>query len=224
MNIMEMIEQINMLLHISLTAAMASKTLQGYLLMLALLTLLIIGWRMSVNNRRKIEQREKTFQKTLLEELGKMPSEYHVMNYVRIMTDEGVLTADHLVISRYGIFVIMEEMNDGKITGTDIQDEWMACTKHYATAFDNPFNRLLIKRILLSRLTSVGTKSIIPMTVFNNDAELKTKSSFPIINCKDLVNTIMSYKNEIISDRLLQKIESKLNVRQEMNNNKQEEL
>ena len=51
---------------------MASKTLQGYLLMLALLTLLIIGWRLSVNNRRKIEQREKTFQKTLLEELGKM--------------------------------------------------------------------------------------------------------------------------------------------------------
>ena len=224
MNIMEMIEQINMLLHISLPVAMTSKTLQGYQLMLALLTILIIGWRISVHKRRMIEQRERAFQKTLLEELGKIPSEYHVINYVRIRTDKGVLTADHLVFSRYGIFIIMEEMNDGKITGTDVQDEWMACTKHYATAFDNPFNRLLTKRILLSRLTDAGTKCIIPIAVFNDDAELKIKYSFPIVNSKDLASTIMSYKDETISDRLLQKIESKLNVRQEMNNNPQEEL
>lgn len=96
----------------------------------------------------------------------------------------------------------------------------MACTKYYATAFNNPFNRLLTKRIVLSRMTGAGTKSIIPTTVFNDDAELKTKSSFPIVNCKDLANTIMSYKDETISDRLLQNIKSKLNVRQEMNNDK----
>ena len=75
-------------------------------------------------------------------ELRKLPKDkYTVLNDILIKSSKGTHQIDHIVISKFGIFVIEMKNYDGLITGDEYKDKW---TQHFGKNkyyFNNPIHQ-----------------------------------------------------------------------------------
>ena len=75
-------------------------------------------------------------------ELNKLPKDkYLVLNNIMITSTKGSHQIDHIVISKYGIFVIEMKNYFGLITGDEYKDKWtqhLGKNKYY---FNNPIHQ-----------------------------------------------------------------------------------
>lgn len=56
--------------------------------------------------------------------LMELPDEYYVMDDVVLRTEKGTTQIDHIVISKYAVFVIETKNYSGEIFGDDNNKEW----------------------------------------------------------------------------------------------------
>ena len=63
-------------------------------------------------------------EKWIREELNKLPNEYKVLNNIMVKDERGTHQIDHLVISKYGIFVIEMKNYFGTIYGSEYNHKW----------------------------------------------------------------------------------------------------
>ena len=56
--------------------------------------------------------------------LLQLPDEYTIINDLMLSTEKGTTQIDHVVVSRYGVFVIETKNYQGEIYGDDNRKEW----------------------------------------------------------------------------------------------------
>lgn len=88
-------------------------------------------------------------------------SRYTVLNDVVVPSGGGTIEIDHVVISKFGIFVIDSVYARGWISGTEVQERWKQYHLKKFTRFDNPVHR--------NRLQVQALESLLhfPGTVFH---------------------------------------------------------
>lgn len=132
--------------------------------------------------------------------LFSLPSEYHVFNDVYIEVQGRSIQIDHIVVSRYGIFVIETKNYTGWIYGNDKSEFWIKNMYGNKYQFRNPLKQNYSHIKSLQCLLNIPESKFIPIVVFLNGATLKCDTMGIVIYSHQLRNTILSYSTLVFSD------------------------
>lgn len=170
--------------------------------------------------------------------LVQLPDEYLIVDDIILKTKRGTTQIDHIVVSKYGVFVIETKNFRGEIYGNDKREQWKQIiltdvtytkkwykTYTYVTKnhFYNPVKQALghtyeIKKVL----TEWPYLKIIPVVVFVGDAGIRNVySNNHVIYGDNLIPTIQSYTTTYLKDADVERIYKllcQLNVRDSVSN------
>lgn len=149
--------------------------------------------------------------------LCQLSGEYHILNDVVLPTEKGTTQVDHIVISRFGVFVIETKNYRGNIYGNDGQQQWTQViltdvrykrkwykTYTYVTKnkFYNPVKQVLGHLIELKRnLSEWKSIKLYPIVVFTGDVDISNVySNHSVVYDNELVSTILSHQTACLSD------------------------
>jgi hypothetical protein len=101
-------------------------------------------------------------------------SEYVDLNNVTIPTHRGTTQIDHVIVSRYGIFVVESKNMSGWIFGSEDDPQWTKINWGYKLRFQNPLcqNRSHIRA--LSKLVGIHPDKVHSVVVFWGNCTFKT--------------------------------------------------
>lgn len=142
-----------------------------------------------------------------------LPDEYHIFNDLFFESNGYSTQIDHVVVSPYGVFVIETKGYKGWILGGENSEYWTQVLYDYKYRFYNPImqNEGHVRKIKYLLQSSVNIP-IIPIVVFNNEAELKINvQNHIVVNRYYLTDAILQYQEPVISNDTKQWIIETLN-------------
>jgi hypothetical protein len=136
--------------------------------------------------------------RTLQQHFG--PPDYHLMNHVTLRLDDGTTQVDHILVSRFGVFVLEAKDYKGWIFGQAEQANWTQVLFEQRFQFQNPIHQnarhLRAVRQLLDFIPSDAVRSIV---VFTGDAEFKTVMPESVVQISGLVDHVRGRAAEVMS-------------------------
>ena len=131
--------------------------------------LLLVAYLLSPRHRGEIAERHV---RRILKQ-GLEPSRYTLLNGLRIPSGGGTIEIDHVVVSRYGIFVIDSVRLPGVISGTEVQERWKRRRFGRVLRFDNPVHRNRQQVEALSKVLGIPQRIFHPLVVICGEHEFK---------------------------------------------------
>jgi Nuclease-related domain len=126
--------------------------------------------------------------------------DYHLMNHVTIQMDDGTTQVDHILVSRFGVFVIETKQYKGWIFANPTHETWTQVLFRLRFRFQNPifqnYRHVRAVRRLLDFLPPETIKSVI---VFTGEAEFRTGTPQEVFTIPRLVGYLRSQTAEVIS-------------------------
>ena len=170
-------------------------------------------------------------------ELKKLSDEYLVINDIMIKTKYGSThQIDHIVISKYGIFVIETKQYNGYIKGNDYDKRWLIKNGKKKIYVNNPLHQNYGHVKSLEEILNLPEEKFISLVCIPSRATVSVKSNNVTI-IYDLIDKITSYKEGVIENpselyeiitnlNITDKVERKVHVKnaREIKSNKDEEL
>lgn len=101
-------------------------------------------------------------------------SEYHLIKNVTLPVEEGTTQIDHVIVSRFGIFVIETKNMKGWIFGDARQKTWTQKIYKHSTKFQNPLHQNYKHVKALENLLELDGTAIHSVIVFVGDSTFKT--------------------------------------------------
>ena len=139
-------------------------------------------------------------EKDVSRRLDKLPeSEYTTFNDVLIKNEYGTIQIDHIIVSKYGIFVVETKNYAGWIMGGENAHEWIQNIygeKHY---FRNPIQQNYGHVRGLMRILDMPANFFVPIVTFSERADIKVQTTKNVIYYSNLKNTILQYQDIILS-------------------------
>lgn len=136
--------------------------------------------------------------KSLLKKLPK--KEYIVLNDIMLENNYGTHQIDHLIISKYGIFVIEMKNYYGLIIGEDYKENWIQCLGRKKYYFKNPINQNYSHVKTIEELLKLDNSFFIPIVCFSNSAKLRVKSKNIVVKLNHLVETIEKFYKPLLEN------------------------
>jgi hypothetical protein len=141
--------------------------------------------------------------RVLLSHFG--PPDNHLMNHVTIRMDDGTTQVDHILISRFGVFVIETKDYNGWIFANATEATWTQVLFRRRSKFQNPIfqNKRHVRAVqgLLDFLPPEAIKSVV---VFCGRAEFKTEIPQGVITIGQLAEHLRHETEEVMSLNRLQ--------------------
>ena len=111
-----------------------------------------------------------------------------------MLSDEnGTHQIDHLVISKYGIFVIEMKNYSGLIIGDEYKSNWTQYLGKKKSDFKNPIHQNYGHTKALEKILNMDNKIFIPIVCFSDQAKLKTNTKSVVIQLEKLIKTIKKF-------------------------------
>ena len=156
-------------------------------------------------------------------ELNKLPKkEYIILNDIMLENQNGTHQIDHIVISKYGIFVIEMKNYYGMIVGDEYNSNWTQYLGKNRYQFKNPIHQNYGHVKVLQEILKLDNNIFIPIVCFSNETTLRIKTKSIVVQLGKLLEIIKKfYKEQLDIDinLIADKIE-KLNIE---NNEKRKE-
>lgn len=103
------------------------------------------------------------------------PPDYHLINHVTLQMDDGTTQVDHILISRFGVFVVETKDYNGWIFASPSDESWTQVLFRRKSRFQNPiFQNKRHVRAVRDLLSFLPTEAVRSVVVFAGDAEFKT--------------------------------------------------
>lgn len=135
-------------------------------------------------------------------ELEKLPQDkYGVLNDIMIKSSKGTHQIDHIVISKFGIFVIEMKNYYGMITGDEYKDKWIQHLGKKKYYFNNPIRQNYGHIKALEEVLELEENKFISVVCISNQAKLKVKAK-NVTQLEFLNKLIQSYEEEILAANL----------------------
>ena len=132
-------------------------------------------------------------------ELNKLPGEYLFLSDVMLEVDGKTTQIDHIVFSKYGIFVIETKQRNTYITGNEHDKYWIVKAgrkKHYMY---NPIHQNYGHKKAIEQILGLEDKQVIDIVCVSGQANLRVKSN-KVVRVERLVDRILFEKEEKIED------------------------
>lgn len=133
-------------------------------------------------------------------ELKKLSKEYLVINDVMVKTkDNSTHQIDHIVISKYGIFVIETKQYNGYIKGNDYDKRWMIKSGKRKFYVNNPLYQNYGHVKSLEEILNLPEEKFISLVCISSRARVSVKSN-NVVRIYELIDKIYSYQEVIINN------------------------
>lgn len=131
--------------------------------------------------------------------------DYHLMNHVTLPMADGTTQIDHILVSRFGVFVIETKHYSGWIFASAESRKWTQVLYRVRFRFQNPIfqNRRHVRavRSLLDFLPPDAIKSVV---VFSGTAEFRTETPFGVFMLLELEDYLREQTEELMATNKLQ--------------------
>jgi hypothetical protein len=128
------------------------------------------------------------------------PPDYHLMNHITLDLPDGTTQIDHILVSRFGIFVIETKDYRGWIFANLKQANWTQVLFRSRYKFQNPIlQNSRHVRAVQSLLDFLPAEAIKPVVVFTGKAEFKTEIPSGVYSLKSISNHIREQSVEVMS-------------------------
>jgi len=142
---------------------------------------------------------------------GLEKNRYTVLNDVTIPSSGGTAHIDHIVVSRFGIFVIESQHARGSVSGGEFQERWKQYHLRRFTRFENPMHRNALQVQALENLLKVPASKLQPVVVMVGQKGFKTPMPGNLLPPEKLIAYMRKKARHILdgdqADRLLTAIE-----------------
>ncbi len=125
---------------------------------------------------------------------------YTIINNVTLPTETGTTQIDHIVVSRYGVFVIETKNMKGWIFGGEHQKDWTQQIFKRTNKFQNPLHQNYKHVKTLIDLLGIDSKKLFSVVVFIGDVTFKTEMPSNVTVDKGYIQYIRS-KKEILLEQ-----------------------
>ena len=165
----------------------------------------IVGFLLGRYRRSVVEnQGEAAIRKALTKNFT--GSGYHLLNNITLpLLEEGTTQIDHILLSKYGIFVIESKHYSGWIFANASQPTWTQVIYHYKQRFQNPLrqNYKHIKAVQ-KILDFIPRENIHSLVAFTGSAEFKTEQPVGVFYIDGLIQHIEQFTTDVITENRLQ--------------------
>lgn len=139
---------------------------------------------------------------------------YHLLKNVTLPTDDGTTQIDHILVSKYGVFVIETKNMKGCIFGSPNQKVWTQKIFKHSNKFKNPIHQNYKHLKTLERCLNVDSESIYSVIVFVGDSTFKTEMPKNVTYAGGCIRYIKSKCHEVLTqDQVYEAIEAIRNGR-----------
>ncbi len=146
---------------------------------------------------------------------------YRILNDVTISARNGTTQIDHILISKYGVFVIETKHLKGLIFGNQYQKNWTQVIYKNKIQIPNPIHQNYGHVKNLQSIIKLNDDQIHSIVVFTGESELRTKMPKNVVTSSGYIEFVRSKTIEVFSDSkvsaLISKIESERYKRSRMN-------
>lgn len=136
--------------------------------------------------------------------------DYRIIKDVLLRTEDGTTQIDHIVVSKYGIFVI-ETKNMSHWIFANNGPYWTQTHYKKKSKFQNPIRQNYKHVITIENLLDVPKSLIFNTVVFSGDCEFKTDVEKNVMKLSGLIPYIISFQNEIIDESKINTYVKKIN-------------
>ena len=143
--------------------------------------------------------------------LSQLPEDdYHVMNDVLLEIGNTSSQIDHIVVSRYGVFVIETKNYAGIIFGEEDDQRWTQVIGEQKNCFYNPLKQNQRHVQVISRCTRQQEKLFIPIVVFSRNCDLQVDTDTPVLYSDTLLEYMRSFGREALDDVGMKEVEERI--------------
>jgi hypothetical protein len=130
---------------------------------------------------------------------------WHLLNNVTLQLENHTTQVDHILVSRFGIFVIETKHYKGWIFGDERSKEWTQVIWKKKFKFQNPMhqNYKHVKAVQ-DILDFIPKDQIIGLIVFTGDGLFKTKKPQNVHSLESLIAHLKSLTKEVLTENRLQ--------------------
>jgi restriction system protein len=130
---------------------------------------------------------------------------WHLLNNVTLPITSGTTQIDHILVSRYGVFVIETKDYDGWIFGASKSKRWMQITRSGKYSFQNPVHQNYRHlKAVQSLLDFLPPEQINSLVVFTGNADFKTIRPLGVYSLGSVMEHLTSFKEELITENRMQ--------------------
>tara|TARA_R110001583_G_scaffold186478_1_gene347239 strand:+ start:429 stop:1151 length:723 start_codon:yes stop_codon:yes gene_type:complete len=138
--------------------------------------------------------------------------QYHLINNVTLPTDDDTTQIDHIIVSRFGVFVIETKNMKGWIFGSANQPYWTQQIFRHKSKFQNPLRQNYKHVKTLEAALDIEPSHTHSLIVFVGDSTFKTGMPENVTYAGGFIRYIKSRTEQVLSDAqvrlVIQKIES----------------
>lgn len=124
-------------------------------------------------------------------------NEYHLIKDVTLPTEDGTTQIDHIIVSKFGIFVVETKNMKGWIFGGANQKQWTQKIYKHTSKFQNPLHQNYKHVKTLEACLNTKKKSLFSVIIFIGDGTFKTKMPDNVAFARGGIEYIQS-KREIV--------------------------
>jgi hypothetical protein len=127
-----------------------------------------------------------------------------------IPSKNGTAQIDHLIISKYGVFIVETKNKSGWIYGSEEQANWTQTFPQSKYAFQNPLRQIYRQKKVVSEFLQLDERLIHTVVYFVGDCEFKTPFPKNVLNA-GLGSYIKGFGKQLIKDNEVVQLCAKLN-------------
>ncbi len=125
-------------------------------------------------------------------------NEYMVFHDITLPSSHGETQIDHIVVSRYGVFVIETKNYTGWIFGDARSKQWTQVIFKEKNRFMNPLRQNYKHTKAVETAFSLSSRCVHSIVVFAGDAEFKTSLPANVTHCPGLCPYIQSKREALL--------------------------
>lgn len=134
--------------------------------------------------------------------LSKLPeSDYTLIKDVTLPTSDGTTQVDHIVVSKYGIFVVETKNMKGWIFGSARQKLWIQKIYRHSSKFQNPLHQNYKHIKALETLLGCSADYLHSVIVFIGDSTFKTEMPPNVTYARGSIRYIQQFNKVVFSDK-----------------------
>ena len=131
---------------------------------------------------------------------------YHLVKDITLPTDDGTTQIDHVLVSKYGVFVIETKNMKGWIFGSAKQKQWTQRIYKHSTKFQNPIHQNYKHLKTLESCLDIPRESLFSVVVFIGDSTFKTEMPENVAYARGCIDYIKSKRIEVLSQKEVNQI------------------
>jgi restriction system protein len=141
----------------------------------------------------------------------RLPSEaYRALHNVTLKGESGTTQIDHIIVSRFGVFVIETKHMKGWIFGAERNSQWTQSIFGNSYSFQNPLRQNYRHVKVLEAALGIPAELIHSMVVFSGTSTFKSRLPPNVFHGQEYIGHIKSFQVPVLSEAKVRDILEKL--------------